>query len=99
MIIDKVKALKKLIYDFVDNPEEHSLEEMLIMHRKRKEFDDINFLTGDAMKKFRNENQRIAGFIAKNETTVGVERLKIWKPEKYNFNRRNPMCENIQKYA
>tara|TARA_B110000285_G_C15114659_1_gene613330 strand:+ start:2218 stop:2427 length:210 start_codon:yes stop_codon:yes gene_type:complete len=69
------------------------------MHRKRKEFDDINFLTGDAMKKFRGENRRIAGFIAKNETSVGGERLKIWRPEKYNFNRRNPMCENIQKYA
>ena len=32
--------MRKLLTEFEDNPEEHSLEEMLIMHRKRKEFDD-----------------------------------------------------------
>ena len=87
--------MKKLLHEFEDNPEEHSLEEMLIMHRKRKEFDDINFLTGEAMKTFKTENQRIARFIVQNERVIGNDKVKIWKPEKYNFNRRNPMCENI----
>ena len=48
--------MKKLLHEFEDNPEEHSLEEMLLMHRKRKEFDDMNFLTGEAMKNFKTEN-------------------------------------------
>jgi len=68
------------------------------MHRKRKEFDDANFMTVEAMKKFKDENLRIAGFITKNEKAIGND-VKIWKPEKFNFNRRNPMCENIQKFA
>ena len=30
---------------------------------------------------------------------VGSASKTLWKPDKYNFNRKNPMCENIQKFA
>lgn len=53
---DKIKLVMKQLAEFMDNPEEHSIEEMLIMNRKRKDFDNINFLKGDAVKNFQNEN-------------------------------------------
>ena len=60
---EKIKLVRKQLAEFQDNPEEHSIEEMLIMNRKRKDFDNLNFLTGDAVKNFKSENQKVASFL------------------------------------
>lgn len=99
MLKEKIKLVRKQLAEFQDNPEEHSIEEMLIMNRKRKDFDNLNFLTGDAVKNFKNENQKVASFLQKSSSMVGSTTKKLWKPDKYNFNRKNAMCENIQKFA
>ena len=69
------------------------------MNRKRRDFDEVNFLQGNEVKNFKNENQKVASFIQKSSSMVGSASKTLWKPDKYNFNRKNPMCENIQKFA
>ena len=63
MLKEKIKLVKKQLAEFQNNPEEHSIEEMLIMNRKRKDFDEVNFLQGDEVKNFQNENQKVASFL------------------------------------
>lgn len=74
------------------------LEDMLQLFYREKDFDYENFSCDKAIKDFRVDNGSISSFIARNQSMNKAEAKKIWKPEKYNFNRKNPMCDFIRKY-
>ena len=74
------------------------LEDMLQLFYREKDFDYENFSCDKAIKDFRVDNGSISTFIARNQSMNKAEAKKIWKPEKYNFNRKNPMCDFIRKY-
>ena len=82
-------------------PELQLLEEMLNLYHHQKQFTEENFSAKEAIGMFRKVNDSISIFIAKNETKVkgNKQKNKIWRPEKYNFNKRNEMCDNIRFYS
>mmetsp|Transcript_6162 Transcript_6162/g.9933 ORF Transcript_6162/g.9933 Transcript_6162/m.9933 type:complete len:126 (-) Transcript_6162:27-404(-) len=98
-INEKIEHINNNIEEGEENPELYLIEEMLTLFHKQKEFDIENFSAREAVKQFRNDNVDIANFIARNQTTSAQDlKKKIWKPEKYNFNRKNAMCEFIRKF-
>ena len=95
---DKIDQINKFVEDLEQNPEMFLLEDMLQLFYREKDFDYENFSCDKAIKDFRVDNGSISTFIARNQSMNKAEAKKIWKPEKYNFNRKNPMCDFIRKY-
>ena len=98
--LDKIKQLNMQIDDGDETAELNSLEEMLELYYQQLQFQQEYFLAKDTVKNFKKDLTNISDFLLKNESRVKSSvKQKIWKPEKYNFNRRNAMCDNIRQFT
>ena len=66
LIREKIDHINNNIEEGEDNPEFYLIEEMLTLFHKQREFDSENFSAYDAVRQFRQDNNKIANFIAKN---------------------------------
>ena len=98
---EKIEQISINIDDGNIQPERQLLEEMLSLYHHQKRFSEENFSARPAIGVFRKVNDSISSYIVKNETKVkgNKQKNKIWRPEKYNFNKRNEMCDNIRFYS
>lgn len=73
---------------------------MLELYYKQLEFQQEYFMAKDTVRNFKKDLTNISDFLLKNESKIKSSfKEKIWKPEKYNFNRKNLMCENIRQFC
>ena len=70
IIIEKIEMLKKEIREFEDDPSNYEIKFMLMLHRKKKDF-EYEFLQGKALKNYKLENEKVSNFITKNTSRFG----------------------------
>ena len=97
---EKIKQINQHIDDGEETVELSLLEEMLELYYKQLEFQEEYFMAKDTVRNFKKDLTNISDFLLNNERKIKNSfKDKIWKPEKYNFNRKNPMCENIRQFS
>ena len=86
---EKISILKKEMKEYEDDPGNYEFEYMLLLHRKRKDFEN-EFIQGKALKHYQNTNEEISNFISKNTSKVAMAqnaKKRCWKYSKFNYSR------------